>query len=473
MTAVMLSCGTMGTSVEDHNIQAGQQRVTDVVHNEDKSGANVLAMEVDGSMEYNVTVPPLAARGSIGVIPLAMIVFFNVSGGPFGIEETVRSAGFLYAILGFAIFPFIWSVPESLITAELGSAYPEASGGVVWVEEAFGKRAGFQAGYLGWIAGATDNAIYPVLFLDYVIQLWSSAGTINPFIRYILIAAVSAILGFLNWLGLEIVGKMSVFIGILSLAPFVVMIGLGIFQIDPHRWLETLNDLSNSTSHEAIDQNIETRSSFVGSVMTIASSQILWRPFLNNLFWSLNSFDSTASYSGEVDNPGRTLPRAMFFAVMMVACGYLFPLMVAIGATDSSPEEWIDGYMATAAGSIGGEWLEAWVILAAGVANISLFQAELSADAYQLMGMADRGFVHKIFSTRSRYGTPTYGILLGVIVIVSMGSFDLERLVELLNMNYALSLLMEYAAFYKLRLSKPEGKKPLLRCKTNCSVELV
>lgn len=96
----------------------------------------------------------------LGVLPLAMIVFYNVSGGPFGVEQSVRSAGFFVSILGFLIMPLVWSIPEALITAELGSAYPEASGGVAWVEEAFGSAAGWQAGFLGWVAGATDSESY-------------------------------------------------------------------------------------------------------------------------------------------------------------------------------------------------------------------------------------------------------------------------------------------------------------------------
>jgi hypothetical protein len=93
----------------------------------------------------------------LGMMPLAMLVFYNVSGGPFGIEESVRSAGFFFSIMGFLLMPLIWSVPESLVTAELASAYPEASGGVAWVEEAFGSAAGWMAGFLGWVAGATDS----------------------------------------------------------------------------------------------------------------------------------------------------------------------------------------------------------------------------------------------------------------------------------------------------------------------------
>jgi len=52
------------------------------------------------------------------------------------------------------------------MTAELGAAFPEASGGVAWVEEAFGSNLAWITGWLGYIAGVTDNAIYPVLFLD-------------------------------------------------------------------------------------------------------------------------------------------------------------------------------------------------------------------------------------------------------------------------------------------------------------------
>jgi amino acid transporter len=407
-----------------------------------RSDPTLATAEVNG---HATSLPP-----RLGVLPLAMIVFFNVSGGPFGMEESVRSAGFFFTILGFVVMPFVWSIPESLITAELGAAYPEASGGVAWVEEAFGSAFGWMAGYLGWVAGATDNAIYPVLFLDYVFQLSSTTGsTPHPLVRFLLLSSVSITLGFLNWLGLQVVGNMSIVIGLLSLAPFVVMIAIGSFQVDPTRWLDGPTSLQNTTDIGTTDTG---ESSVFDGV-----SLIQWRPFLNSLFWNLNSFDSTASFAAEVDRPGRTLPRAMFWAIIVINIAYIGPLLVAIGATDSTPAEWVDGYLARAAGIIGGAWLEGWVVLAAGIANIALFQAELSADAFQLMGMAERGFVPSIFSTRSRFGTPTYGIVLGVAVIVAMGSFDLDNLIEMLNLNYAIALLMEYAAFLKLRVTNPDG----------------
>lgn len=48
-------------------------------------------------------------------LPLVMIIFYTVSGGPFGIEESVRSGGFFVALMGFIIMPLIWSVPEGML----------------------------------------------------------------------------------------------------------------------------------------------------------------------------------------------------------------------------------------------------------------------------------------------------------------------------------------------------------------------
>jgi amino acid transporter len=291
------------------------------------------------------------------------------------------------------------------------------------------------------------DAIYPVLFLDYVFQLWTSAADdeVSPFVRFMLLSSTSILLGYLNWLGLHIVGNMSIVIGIISMSPFLIMVLIGTFKLDTSRWLEIPS--SNDGGGEPAQ----------GLWSALLSGAILWRPLLNNLFWNLNSFDSTASYAAEVRDPGYVLPRSLGLGVVFMMAGYMLPMLVAIGATDSEPEDWVDGYLTTAAEEIGGEWLGAWVVVAAGVSNIALFQAELSADAFQLMGMAERGFVPKIFATRSRHGTPTYGVMMGVLVIIAMGSFDLEELIEMLNFNYAISLILEYAAFMKLRISKPDG----------------
>lgn len=111
---------------------------------------------------------------------------------------------------------------------------------------------------------------------------------------------------------------------------------------------------------------------------------------------NLNYWDSAASFAGEVDNPGKTYPRALVACVVLVILCYALPLLVGTGsaavAASSSIEEgrwdlWVDGYFADVATAIAGRWLGIWVVLAAAAANIGLFEAEMSSDAFQLMGM--------------------------------------------------------------------------------------
>lgn len=90
--------------------------------------------EVHEILEENVTIPVKPREegehhNKLSAMALAILVFYKVSGGPFGCEPAVKAGGPFFALLGFILFPLVWSVPEALVTAELGSAYPEPSGG--------------------------------------------------------------------------------------------------------------------------------------------------------------------------------------------------------------------------------------------------------------------------------------------------------------------------------------------------------
>lgn len=433
----------------------------------------------------NISNPPLphlsplnvsqTCRNKLSLTPLVILIFYNVSGGPFGIEATIKAGGNFLSILGFAILPFVWSIPEALVTAELGSAFPkDASGGVAWVEDAFGERMGLVSGYLGWISGATDNAIYPTLFLEYlvrVLQIHTTAGNDDDYVtegefsrfvdylqnntlaQFFFVAILSVLLAGINYTGLEIVGAASLWVCIISMTPFVIFCLVGFPYIEPSKWLQFPEADETAAQYDG-DGNTPPQSSFV-------LGAVLWRPYLNNLFWNLNSFDAAASFAGEVDDLKNTYPRGLFWGFIMCYIFYLIPLLVAIGATDSKQEDWIEGHFATVATEIGGSWLGRWIVFAAGLSNLALFEAEMSADAYMIMGMADRGILPRIFQKRSeRYGTPTYGILLGLAVIVIMSVADFSQLVEILNFNYAISLVMEYAAFVKLRYTRRDLLRP-------------
>lgn len=415
-----------------------------------------------------VSLPSINTK-KLKLLPLAILVFYNVSGGPFGIEPALHSAGNFYTILGFLIVPFIWSIPEALVTAELGSIFCEdSSGGVAWVEEAFGESWGLICGYLGWVAGATDNAIYPTLFLHYIIKVFQSQEFFEEMfdvkvMRFTFVSVLSIILAYINYRGLEIVGNVSIVVCIIAMSPFLIMTFISLPQIETSHWFQmpdpNIYQCEDGYYYDA--PNDDDNSGNGPPTWEIISRGVLWTPFINNLFWNLNSFDSASSFAGEVQSVSKTYPNGIFLGLFLSIIWYIIPLLAITGATNYTQCEWTDGQLAKAAVDIGGSWLGSWTVLAAGISNLALFEAELSSDSYQLMGMAERGHLPKIFAKRSeRFDTPIVGIITCTIVIIAMSVADFTQLVELLNFNYSLALLLEYLAFAKLRLTRKDLKAP-------------
>ena len=100
-------------------------------------------------------------KKKLGVWSLAVLTFYSVNGGPLGMEGVVGAGGPFYSILGFSLL-FVWALPEALITAELSTALPDASGSVAWVDAAFGPYWAFQKGWLSWLSGVSG------MFIAYV-----------------------------------------------------------------------------------------------------------------------------------------------------------------------------------------------------------------------------------------------------------------------------------------------------------------
>src|SRR2546422_5144206 len=81
-----------------------------------------------------VTKPaPMKAAG-LRLGPLVAVMYFTVSGGPFGLEGLVGSVGPGVAVLLLVATPLVYSVPEALLIGELASMLPVEGGYYQWVK---------------------------------------------------------------------------------------------------------------------------------------------------------------------------------------------------------------------------------------------------------------------------------------------------------------------------------------------------
>lgn len=368
---------------------------------------------------------------NIALLPLIFLIYFEVAGGPYGEEAAVGAAGPLFGLLGFLIFPFIWSIPEALVTAELATTYPGNGGFVLWANEAFGPFWGSLMGTWKFLSGVVNLASYPALCIDYLKLVFPIFA--SGVYHHLAIFFFTVILSFMNYTGLTVVGYTAVVLGIVSLSPFVVLTCASLPKIQPKRWI--------SVGQKDVKKN--------------------WPLFFNTLFWNLNFWDNISTLAGEVDKPQKTYPKALFSAGILTCLSYFIPLLSVTGATSLEQSKWVNGHFADAAVTIAGKWLKYWIEVGAVLSAIGLYEAQLSSCAFQILGMSNIAVVPKCLGLRSKwFNTPWAGILLSTSIVLVVSYMNFVDIIASVNFLYSLGMLLEFASFLWLRWKMPRMKRP-------------
>ena len=358
---------------------------------------------------------------------LVALIFFSVSGGPFGSEPSVATGGPFWAILAFTIFPLVWCIPEAMITSELSSLFPGNSGFTSWITASFNSPfLGYVEGFCSFVSTATNSSVYPHLFHSYLKvhfpvldDHWVGTACMVGFI-------IS--MAYVNYRGLDIVSSLGLILMFFIMTPFFLMVLLGITRVDPSNWLVGMR-----------------------SPPKVGSEQLL--ALFNVLFWNLNNWDSVSTIAGEVTNARRVIPKAMICALVVTTLAYVLPLVIGTGVMDDPSDltVWEPGYFQTVAFKIGGPFLSLWILLAASVSVVGQFQALVSSCAYQLQGMAELGWLPKIFGKKSIHNTPTIGLGIAVVIVLILTQLRFIDILQYLNVVYAFAEALEFVAFLNLR----------------------
>jgi amino acid transporter len=265
---------------------------------------------------------PSSSTPSVTLLQLVTMTFFCVSGGSFGLEDSVRSGYPLATILSLIFVPWVWSLPTALMTAELSTTFPSNGGYVLWTREAFGQFLGFMAGFWGFIYSITDNALYPVMFIDYLSKL---TGDISPVGRYFICLLVVLVIAGTNLLGVGLVGKLSIFFLLMVLSPFIILSLWGLPQL-------SANSLGATPPPGTAD----------------------WALFLGVILWNTSGWNNIGSVAGSIVNPAKTYPKGLMISLILVIFTYLVPLSVGV-SIDTNFASWTVGSYSDVAGQLGGK----------------------------------------------------------------------------------------------------------------------
>ena len=364
------------------------------------------------------------------ILPLIAATFFMVSGGPYAIEDILGGAGFARAIIILLLLPFVWSLPTALMIGELASAIPAEGGFYVWVRRALGPFWGYQEGWLSLSASVFDMAIYPAFFVSYLGKF--SPALTDGWHGYAWKLAVVALCCVWNLRGAPAVGNGSMWMSALLLAPFVVLVGFGLWHGLVH--------------HPAVQWRGPASDTALATAILVG-------------MWNYMGWDNASTVAQEVENPQQTYPRAMVISTIAVAVIYVLPL-VAIAVAGLSVDSFSTGDWITAGTKIGGPVLGTAVAAGGVITGVGMFNALVMSYTRLPMAMAEDGMLPRVLARRNTRGVPWVSVLLCGLAWALALSLTFERLITIDLILYGSSLMLEFVALVVLRIREPQLARP-------------
>lgn len=256
---------------------------------------------------------------------------------------------------------------------------------MVWVLHAFGPFWASLVGYLSWVSGVIDNAIYPSLALATFTDVYG--GLENKVAVYAVRSAIALVLSVPNFIGLKLVGNVTAVGFVLIMVPFVVLV-IWAFAIADD-W-SALGELRRSES--VIDAH--------GDVIGMTGNvDIEWSLLLQTLFWNYSGTIAISVFCGEVKNPNHSYPRALLYSTVLIILTYTFPLLASSAFNRPHWSTWDEGDFASIAKFVVGVPLATCILIATFMSNAGMFITEMCGDSYQLAAMGEIGLVPTCFAT--------------------------------------------------------------------------
>ncbi len=327
--------------------------------------------------------------------------------------------------------PILWSAPVALVMAELASAMPDEGGYVTWTRQAFGPYWAFQVGWWSWIDSFVDVAVYPALFVEYL-RFW--VPDMAPVERWLLVVAFIVVLTGLNLLGVRPTGHAAVALAIVSLAPVGALTVAALMGPRVSPW----------TPLAPAGYGLTTLGLGLAVVM-----------------WNYSGWDTPSTILGEARAPERAFRSATFLALPVLTAAYVLPMGATLASGALPWSQWTTGVLPTIARSVGGEWLGHAVAAGAVLSTAGLFMSLLLTNSRLPYVMArDQMMPRWLGAVDPRFGTPWTAIVVSAALYAGFAVFSFKELIVLNVWLYSLSLLIELAAFVRLRVVAPEMPRP-------------
>lgn len=232
---------------------------------------------------------------------LVLLIINGIIGaGIYGLPSKIFAQSGVYSIFAFLICAIIVFVMV-LNTAEVASRFNKTGGPYLYTLTAFGSVPAF---IIGWVMLITRLSTYAALinlltdYLSYFHNIFH-----EPAIKALIIFLLTLFLTLINYRGVKNSAILSNTFAITKLFTLLIFISVGVFFINPK-----LIDFQHSI--------IPNFSNFTSSVLI--------------LIFAFSGFESSLVNTGEIQNPKKNIPFALFISILIITVLYILIQVICV-----------------------------------------------------------------------------------------------------------------------------------------------
>ena len=298
----------------------------------------------------------------------------------------------------------LWAVPLAgaavlllaLCFAEAGSHFDEPGAGYIYTREAFGEFAGFQVGWMTWLARLASAAALWNGFVQALTFVAPGAGEGSTRVAVIMLPLTFFCM--VNLVGVQYAARLEVSLTIAKILPLLFLIAVGIPAVDG-----TLIFPMNTPD-----------------MAGLGAASVL-------LLYAYAGFENTAAAAGEFKNPKRDVPFALITVIGAVTLLYTLIQLIALGTLPDLAMRAEGAPLADSATIVVGVWAGLLMTVGAALSIGGSVGSTMLVGPRYLYALANSGFGPQILArVHPRFQTPAWAIVTQAMITATLalsGSF--------------------------------------------------
>ncbi len=319
-----------------------------------------------------------------------------------------------------------------LCFAEMGSRVTSSGGAYAYIADAFGPMAGFLANSLFWFGYCAIAAAAILNAMADMLSIWFPIFLVYWF-RVIFLFVV---LGFFAWVNVRAVqsgARLVIIVTALKIIPLILLIVIGLFGIK--------------------GENL---------IVTVWPDMGTFGVACLMLFFAFGGSEAALSNSGEIHDPGKSIPKGIFMGLSAILVLYMGLQFVTLGVMGESLASFTEAPLAATASQLVGPIGGTILIAAAAVSMFGNTGGDVLASSRLPFAAARDGLLPEVMArVHPRFKTPYMSIVFYTAVIFLLAiSGGFKSLAILASSSTLLIYLGVVLAMFKIRIKPDSTNSP-------------